>query len=50
MSDKVVPVVKAEDAAEAEEEDIVDPQEELRVFIFPINLTSMPASPLKTLT
>lgn len=30
MADKVVPVVKAEE----EEEDLVDPQEELRVFHF----------------
>lgn len=39
MADKVVPVVKAEEAAE-EEEDLVDPQDVLRVFKFLVLILS----------
>lgn len=39
MADKVVPVVKAEDEVE-EEEDLVDPQDVLRVFKFLVFILS----------
>lgn len=39
MADKVVPVVKAEDLEE-EEEELVDPQEQLRVFEFLVLMIS----------